>query len=133
MMCLTGFAQMPIFKRFYIADIPGFGWLAQYYLTHYIHYVGAILLFAIFGYSTAAYFLTGRHRFRLARSAYIRIILLVAITITGIFRVLKNLPDVVFSPDFTMFVDISHLILMLIFILTCSVFLIAKQRWTATL
>ena len=24
---LTGFGQMPIFKRYYIADIPGLGWL----------------------------------------------------------------------------------------------------------
>jgi hypothetical protein len=35
---LSGFGQMPIFKRYYIADIPGFGWLAQFYVTHYIHY-----------------------------------------------------------------------------------------------
>ena len=26
---LTGFGQMPIFKRYYIADIPGLGWLAD--------------------------------------------------------------------------------------------------------
>ena len=26
---LSGFGQMPIFKRYYIADIPGFGWLAR--------------------------------------------------------------------------------------------------------
>jgi len=24
---LSGFGQMPIFKRYYIADIPGLGWL----------------------------------------------------------------------------------------------------------
>ena len=26
---LSGFAQMHIFKRYYIADLPGFGWLAE--------------------------------------------------------------------------------------------------------
>jgi hypothetical protein len=25
-MALTGFGQMPIFKRYYISDIPGMGW-----------------------------------------------------------------------------------------------------------
>ncbi len=25
---VSGFAQMPVFKRYYIADIPGFSWLA---------------------------------------------------------------------------------------------------------
>jgi hypothetical protein len=47
---LTGFGQMPIFKRYYIADIPGFGWLAQFYVTHYIHYLGAILILALVTY-----------------------------------------------------------------------------------
>ena len=41
-MVLTGFGQMPIFKRYYISDIPGMGWLAKFYVTHYIHYLGAI-------------------------------------------------------------------------------------------
>ena len=26
-LALSGFGQMPIFKRYYIADIPGLGWL----------------------------------------------------------------------------------------------------------
>jgi len=129
MMCLTGFGQMPIFKRYYIADIPGLGWLAEYYLTHYIHYIGAILLFFMFAYCAAGYFLVGRHAFRLTRSAYIRIILLTAITITGILRVLKNLPDIVFSPNFTMFIDISHLVFMMIFLMAGAVFLITKKGW----
>lgn len=129
MMCLTGFAQMPIFKRYYIADIPGLGWLAEFYLTHYIHYIGAILLFVIFAYCAAGYFLAGRHSFSLTRSAYIRILLLAAITITGIFRVLKNLPDIVFSPNFTMFIDISHLVFMMMFLIAGAVFLIMKTGW----
>ena len=50
MMALTGFGQMPIFKRYYIADIPGLGWLAAYWVTHYIHYLGAALLLGIGAY-----------------------------------------------------------------------------------
>ncbi|MDM8522129.1 FeS-binding protein [Desulfococcaceae bacterium HSG8] len=129
MMTLTGFGQMPIFKRYYIADIPGLGWLAEFYLTHYIHYIGAILLFAIFAYCTAGYFLVGRHTFRLTGPAYVRIILLSAITLTGIFRVLKNLPDMVFSPNFTMFIDISHMVFVMIFLLAAAVFLFMKTGW----
>ncbi|MCP4348359.1 MAG: FeS-binding protein [Desulfobacterales bacterium] len=129
MMSLTGFGQMPIFKRYYIADIPGLGWLAEFYVTHYIHYIGAVLLFAIFAYCTAAYFLVVRHTFTLTRSAYVRIILLSAITVTGIFRVLKNLPNIVFSPNFTMFTDISHLVFMMIFLMASGVFLFMKTGW----
>ncbi len=129
MMSLTGFGQMPIFKRYYIADIPGLGWLAKFYFTHYIHYIGAILLFAIFAYCITGYFLVGRHAFRLTRSAYVRIILLSAIIVTGICRVLKNLPNIVFSPNFTMFIDISHLVFMMIFLVAVAVFLFMKTGW----
>jgi len=44
---LSGFGQMPIFKRYYIADIPGLGWLAQFYVTHIIHYAAASVLIAL--------------------------------------------------------------------------------------
>ena len=50
LLTLTGFGQMPVFKRYYIADIPGLGWLAQFYVTHYIHYLGAIVFLALLAY-----------------------------------------------------------------------------------
>ena len=52
---LSGFGQMPIFKRYYIADIPGFGWLAQFFVTHYIHYLGAILILVLATYMISDY------------------------------------------------------------------------------
>ncbi|MCP4020290.1 MAG: hypothetical protein GY729_00480, partial [Desulfobacteraceae bacterium] len=47
---LTGFAQMPIFKRYYIADIPGLGWLAKFYVNHSLHYIFAAILIAFTTY-----------------------------------------------------------------------------------
>ena len=44
LMTVTGMGQMPIFKRYYIADIPGLGWLADPYTVHWVHYAGAIAL-----------------------------------------------------------------------------------------
>jgi hypothetical protein len=129
MMGLTGFAQMPIFKRYYIADIPGLGWLADFYFTHYLHYIGAMVLFILFAYCITAYMMVGKHSFKLTRAAYWRIFLLACIVITGIFRVLKNLPDIVFSTNFTMFIDISHLGFMMIFMAAGIVFLIRKRGW----
>ena len=128
-MAFSGFGQMPIFKRYYIADIPGMGWSADFYLTHRIHYLEAILLLAIIAYAVLDYFLLGRENYLLTLSAYIRIILLAGIVITGIFRALKNLPDVVFSPGFTQFIDISHLGFMLCYLFSGLVFLIMKSGW----
>lgn len=129
-MAFTGFGQMPIFKRYYIADIPGMGWTADFYVTHYIHYIGAILLLGLVAYCILDYFFSGRREFSLTGSAYVRILLLGGIVITGIFRVLKNLPDVVFSPGFTLFIDISHLGFMMFYLFAALLFLIIKSGWT---
>jgi hypothetical protein len=129
LMGLTGFAQMPIFKRYYIADIPGLGWLAQFYFNHALHYLGAIFLLTLFCYTIGVYFGALRRRFRLTGAAYVRILLLAAIATTGIFRVLKNLPDVVFSPGFTMLIDISHLAFMLTLMGSGIIFMVMKLNW----
>ena len=128
-MGLTGFGQMPIFKRYYIADIPGLGWLADFYATHTIHYIGAVLFFGFFVYAAVVYFGLMRKAFQLTGAAYIRIAILALILITGIFRVLKNLPDVVFSPLFTMVIDISHLVFMMFLMISGIIFMILKKRW----
>jgi hypothetical protein len=128
-MAFSGFGQMPIFKRYYIADIPGMGWAADFYLTHYIHYLGAIFLLGFFAYVATDYLASDRKRYRLTPSAYVRIAILGCIVGTGIFRALKNLPDVVFSPGFTMFIDISHLVFMMIYIAAGLIFLIFRLGW----
>jgi hypothetical protein len=128
-MGLTGFAQMPIFKRYYIADIPGFAWLDLYYVTHTIHYWGATFLLALIVYGVVVYGALLRRRYRLTVMAQARIVLLAAIVITGILRVVKNLPNIVFSPGFTMFIDIAHLGFMLLYMVAAATALIAKARW----
>jgi len=128
-MGITGFGQMPIFKRYYIADIPGLGWLADFYATHYIHYIGAVLFSGLFVYAAVVYFGLMRNQFQLTWAAYTRIAILALITITGIFRVLKNLPDVVFSPLFTMVIDISHLVFMMFLMIFGIFFMVLKKGW----
>ena len=129
MMGITGFGQMPIFKRYYIADIPGLEWTAKFYVTHYMHYIGAIILFFLFAYLIIVYFGLIRRSYILSKAAYIKTAILAAIIVTGIFRVLKNLPDVVFSPGFTMFIDISHLAFVMLLIVVGIVFKFTKSGW----
>jgi formate dehydrogenase gamma subunit len=45
---VSGFGQMPMYKRYYIADLPGLGWTADYSTTLIVHYLAAmVLLFAV--------------------------------------------------------------------------------------
>lgn len=133
LMGLTGFGQMPIFKRYYIADIPGLGWTAKFYVTHTIHYLGASVLLALCVYAVFTYFGLLRRSHALTVAAWVRIGLLAAIVATGILRVLKNLPGVVFEPGFTMFIDIAHLGFMLLLMVAGLSFALAGRRgWLRT-
>jgi len=130
-MGFTGFGQMPIFKRYYIADIPGMAWSADFYFTHFLHYLGAILLLALIAFFISDYLIQGRRQYRLTGASYVRIALMAGLVVTGIFRVLKNLPDVVFSPGFTLVIDISHLGFMMAFMAAALFFMWKKKGWLA--
>lgn len=126
---LTGTAQMPIMKRYYIADVPGLGWLADFYITHFMHYIGATLLLFILVYAAMVYWAVDRKRFQLTLLAVIRIVVMLGLVISGIFRVWKNLPDVVFAPGFILAIDMVHLGLAMVIVLTGLFALITRSRW----
>ena len=128
-MAVTGLAQMPIFKRYYVADIPGLGWLAEFYFTHRLHYMGAIVFLALVAYMLTHFLLTAKRNYSLTFSAHVRIVLLAGIILTGVFRVLKNLPDVVFSPTFTLVIDISHLGFMMVYLLAALLCMVFRSCW----
>ena len=126
---ITGFAQMPIFKRYYIADIPGLGWLAQFYVTHYMHYLGAILLLALAAYVMVDYFAgTGRHQ-RLSVSGYVRTSMIGALIFSGVLLVVRNQEGILFEPRLIIFLDLFHLGLVMALIVTSIYCLVRKTPW----
>ena len=126
---LSGFGQMPIFKRYYIADIPGFGWLAKFYVTHYIHYLGAILILALVTYLIIDYLILQKKSLRLTASGYVRGTILAGILISGIFLVFRNFEGSRFVPEFIIFLDIAHLGLVMTFLIVAGYCLVRKKRW----
>ncbi|WP_419780754.1 iron-sulfur cluster-binding protein [Maridesulfovibrio sp.] len=109
MLALTGMAQMPIFKRYYIADIPGLGWLADFYLTNKIHYIfGAVFLFMSL-YLLTIFVMTNRDRIMMTLSGALRIVLYGLVVVTGLLRVVKNLQAVTFDPMTVLLIDWTHL------------------------
>jgi len=127
---LTGFGQMPIFKRYYIADIPGLGWLGKFYVTHYMHYFFAILLLAITLYIVTDYLLIQRKRLKITKSGYIRGILVAGIVITGILLVIRNLAGSGLSSGFIIFLDLSHLGLVIALLTVGLYSLVFKRQWS---
>ena len=126
---LSGFGQMPIFKRYYIADIPGFGWLAQFYVTHYIHYLGAILILALVSYMIIDYLILQKKSIRLSASGYVRGAILAGILVSGLLLVIRNLEGSRFGPQFIIFLDLAHLGLVITFLIVAGYCLVRKRRW----
>ncbi|MCG8532960.1 MAG: hypothetical protein MI749_20220 [Desulfovibrionales bacterium] len=106
LMAITGMGQMPIFKRYYVADIPGLAWLGEPYTVHWVHYAGAALLMFLVVWFSIRWLV---EQPPLGKAALVRIVIFLMLILTGYARVLKNLSDVHFSPIATMLVDWSHL------------------------
>lgn len=127
---LTGFGQMPIFKRYYIADIPGFGWLARFFVTHYMHYLFAILLLAVISYILTDYYLMKRKILKITLSGYIRGTFVSGLVITGALLVIRNFPDQLFSPGFIIMLDVLHLGLVMGLLGMGLFCIVTKKGWT---
>lgn len=130
LLALTGFAQMPIFKRYYIADIPGLGWLAEFYTTNFLHYLGAVVILALAAYFVAEFLLITRRYRKLSASGAMRGIVLLGIIFTGILLVVRNSVFVPFSPAVITGLLLAHLgltVVFLVFVLYCR---LAKKPWT---
>lgn len=106
---VSGLAQMPIFKRYYVADLPGLGWLAEFWVTHQLHYMAAAGLLVWLGAVLIRWFGVWRGRFQVTALGWVRIVLLAGIVGSGVLRIYKNQPGVAYSPDCTLAVDWMHL------------------------
>jgi len=109
LLAVTGTMQMPIASRYRIVAVPGLGWLGDFWLTHRLHYLGAALLLALVSYLATRWVLEWRRDHALTAFGLARAGLVAALIATGAVRVLKNLPDVSFSPEPIMLVDWAHL------------------------
>jgi predicted transglutaminase-like protease len=126
---LSGFGQMPIFKRYYIADIPGLGWLARFYVTHYVHYICAALIIGITSYAAAGYLLSAKNKLKLTVTGYLRAALISGLIATGILLVIRNFEGYIFSHNLIIFLDLSHLALVMLFLFISLYCFVFKKKW----
>ena len=126
---LSGFAQMPVFKRYYIADIPGLGWLAQFYVTHIMHYIAAIVLIAFAIYILFDFIFNGSGSNRITGFGYLKIVILAGLIVSGALMVIKNLTGVYFGHNLIIALDLVHLGLCMMLILVSLYTVVRQKRW----
>jgi hypothetical protein len=137
---LSGFAQMPIFDRYYISDIPGLGWLAQFYVTHAIHYIMAALLLALGAYVGMDAVLGRKlsvsrqnpvNKGRLTRMAWVKLISLAGLIVTGGVMVIKNLSGIYFPHNMIILLDLLHLLSCMVLLGATLYSKIRNRTWIA--
>ncbi|MCG8640154.1 MAG: hypothetical protein MI862_10460 [Desulfobacterales bacterium] len=131
-MTLSGFAQMPIFKRYYIADIPGLGWLAEFYITHLIHYAAASILIGFAFYYLADFILKGKRAEMITRTGRFGFTVLAGLIISGILMVVKNLDAVFFPHPMVIALNLVHLSLCILILGLSGYTVWQKKKWVAS-
>jgi heme A synthase len=128
-LAFSGFGQMPIFKRYYLADIPGMAWAADFYTTLMIHYTAAALFLVMTAYLLVNRILAGPDRPRLVWSARIRIVIFSLLIITGTVLVLRNLPGFVLPPKLIVASTFTHIGSAMLYVLaSATYFRLAKSK-----
>ena len=129
-LAITGFGQMPLYKRYYISSLPGLGWLADFYVTHWMHYLAAAVLMGLVMYVLVLLAIAYRKTRKPSVSGMIRGIFLAGLIITGVLLVLHNLPGTFLSRGAVIFLDLAHLGLAMAFLAAGAVAVFRRMPWT---
>ena len=129
MLAFTGFGQMPIYKRYYISDIPGLAWSADFYVTHLLHYIFSILLLGIVCYAVFNHLLTGRRIVAITTSGYVRGGILTGLLVSGLVLVTYNFSGVSLPLWAAATALLTHMSLAMILIVAGLIVIIRKKPW----
>ncbi|MDM8536436.1 FeS-binding protein [Desulfobacterales bacterium HSG17] len=128
-LAISGFGQMPIFKRYYIADIPGLAFLARFYITHFLHYLSAIVFLLLSAYAATFYLLAHRKKFQLTISARIKVFWYTLILVSGIFLIIRNLPGIYQPHALIAFMDLTHMGAVVLLGVTALIAKLKSPHW----
>ena len=129
-LAFSGFGQMPIYKRYYVSEIPGLAWAADFFKTHYLHYLASTLLIALVAYFAVGYLADLRQRMRLTVSGRFRTAVLAGLLGSGALLVIQNFPGYHFTPGFVIFLDLFHMSFAMLLLFSGLYCIWKKKKWT---
>lgn len=129
----TGFGNMPLYGRYYVADFPGLGWSGNFFLNVNVHILAGSVLLAVAVYALTASLLIRRPPVdRLSFLGKTRAILLALTLATGAVMVAKNLPAVHLPMTALIAFNFLHMGAAVLFMLAALISLIFRRPWTKT-
>jgi hypothetical protein len=127
-LALTGFGQMPIFKRYYVADIPYLEWLAKFYVTNAVHSTAAIILMTLTFYIIFDIVFRKNKTLNITPAGYAKIFMLFVMMVTGILIMIKNFTGTPFSVNFIIILDLVHIIFCMALLIYSLHTFLTKQK-----
>ena len=129
MLAFSGFGQMPLYKRYYVSDIPGMAWAADFYITHLVHYIFSALLFGIASYAVFNHLLIKRRKAALTTSGYVRTIIVAGLMVSGLLLVTYNFSGVSLPMWAAATLLFTHMGFAMAFIVAGFIAIIRKKPW----
>jgi hypothetical protein len=105
----TGFGNMPLYRRYYIADIPGLAWSGNFYANLYVHYLAGAVLLALSVYLCIVFWKQKRRNHSLTGSGLARGVALSLVLVSGVIMAVKNLPGAVIPFPLVAVLNLGHM------------------------
>ena len=148
LLIFSGFGELPMYKRYMLTEIPGLGWVGDFFINLKIHYLAGIVFVSIMVFH-ALYHGWLRHQGLIPRKGDVRTSLITVLSmfgfgeepksdkylpeqrlayaylggvglilvLTGLVKVIKNLPGVYFSPSLITGMTLIHTFATIFFLL----------------
>lgn len=116
----SGFAQMPIMKRYYVADLPGMSWAADFYTTSDLHYIAVAVLMFLFFWRITLDVRASISGWSWGPRSWWGWLLLALLLVTGACKALRN-TGMFISPDMMVVLDLTHMMGGMAFMITAII------------
>lgn len=105
----TGFGNMPLYRRYYISDIPGFAWSGDFFTNLYVHYVAGAVLLTLSVYLFIVLWTKKRRGHRMTGSGLARAVALFLVLVSGVVMAVKNLPGAAIPFPLVAVMNLGHM------------------------
>lgn len=123
----SGMGQMPIMKRYYVADLPLLGWSQDFYINSDLHYLSAALLLGLLAWRLSLSRRVVDTNWSWGPLSPWGWTLLALLFISGVFKVARN-AGLFIDPFLLMVLDFVHLGSGMAFMITGLFALISRSK-----